>query len=66
MSRTYKHIGKGCFNNGVPNMWVKKYLHLTRRKNREKSFFTCRKNSIINKINKRQDALDLNEHINNF
>ena len=66
MSRTYKHVGKGYWNNGIQDETikeVKKYLLYCKRHNREVSYFSVRKNNIKNKISKKQMDEDLNEFL---
>lgn len=63
MSKTYKHIGKGYWNNGIQDETipeVKKYLKHCDRHDREHSFFTTIKNKKIEKIAEEDMQEELN------
>jgi len=60
MSNTYKHKGKGLWNNGIEDTKrkeIKKYLNHCDRHNSEKSFFEPLR------LKKISDAVDISERL---
>jgi len=62
VSNTHIHKEKGYFNNDIEGKKTDKYLNQCKRFNREKSFFYQWKKHIIDKDDKRDIDLQLDEY----